>query len=237
MSIKTTTNYDKFTLNDANRTILEGHVNNLRLSIRKHPELLQSNPIIVNEEFEVIDGQHRLEACRLEEVPVSYMVCAGASVLDALQLNINRRNWRLVDYANFYKNSNQNYKTFVDTYKNYTLSCKVVIRALTGTISGGHFIARFKNGEFEVDDLERATTELGQITDIEEILGYTGNEGLYGALFTIFRSKYYDHKRMLKKLQLYAGSMTRKVHVKDNLRDLEEIYSYNNHSDNKVRLF
>lgn len=62
----------KFKVLDGNRKIKESHRQELIASIDKHGFIM--NPIIVNENFEVIDGQTRLAACKELGVPVYYIV-------------------------------------------------------------------------------------------------------------------------------------------------------------------
>ena len=69
-------NYTKFTLLDDNRDINDVHVEALAKSMKKSGQLM---PIIVNENLEVLDGQHRLKACELLGLPVAYVVNIGGN--------------------------------------------------------------------------------------------------------------------------------------------------------------
>lgn len=60
--IKRTNNYDMFKRLEGNRFVDPKKVNKLKKSINEVGYI--SNPIIVNEKMEVIDGQHRLEALK-----------------------------------------------------------------------------------------------------------------------------------------------------------------------------
>ena len=64
-------NYTKFTLFDNNREINETHVEKLIASMRKSGQLM---PVVVTQNMEVVDGQHRLKACEKLGVPVSYVI-------------------------------------------------------------------------------------------------------------------------------------------------------------------
>ncbi len=69
--IKTTKNYDMFKAMKGNREINEYFVRKMVKNIREYGLI---NPIVVNENMEVIDGQHRLEALRILNMPVQYIV-------------------------------------------------------------------------------------------------------------------------------------------------------------------
>ena len=99
--IQSTKDYDKFTLIKGNRTLIPGHVAKLTTSILQK-NMLPQNPIIVNERFEVIDGQHRLEVARNNELEVYYIVVPGARLEEIIALNSNNRVWNNRDYINSY---------------------------------------------------------------------------------------------------------------------------------------
>ena len=53
-----TRDYDKFKLLEENRTVSKSHVNKLKIAIGDNPNIMRAQPILVNEDMEVIDGQH-----------------------------------------------------------------------------------------------------------------------------------------------------------------------------------
>lgn len=87
-----TQDYDKFVYNQKNRNINEAHVTALKRSIRKN-DLLFAQPILVNEKYEVIDGQHRLQAAMKLNRPIYYIIKKGLTIDDAITLNVSTKNW------------------------------------------------------------------------------------------------------------------------------------------------
>ena len=63
-----TKNYDKFSYLKSNRPINQMRVNNIKNSI---DQIGQVEPIMVDEAFKIIDGQHRFEACMALEKQVN----------------------------------------------------------------------------------------------------------------------------------------------------------------------
>ena len=61
MKIHKTYDYDQFADLDGNRDLNQANLNKIIESMRKK---YYSIPIIVNKNMQVIDGQHRREACR-----------------------------------------------------------------------------------------------------------------------------------------------------------------------------
>jgi len=95
--IQKTTEYEKFTFINGNRTLNPAHLSRLAMSIAKK-NMLEQNPIIVNKKLEVIDGQHRLFVCQQSKLPVYYVVVDDAGIDEIMELNTNVRKWSLPDY-------------------------------------------------------------------------------------------------------------------------------------------
>lgn len=90
---------------DCNRAVSQSKVQQLISSINEH-NLLSVNPIIVNDNMEVIDGQHRLEACRQMFIGVYFVRTAEKDTKAIIPLlNSNRANWTIDDYFNFHANT------------------------------------------------------------------------------------------------------------------------------------
>lgn len=96
-----TKNYDIFQKHPANTPINQKLVENLKDSI-SIKDMLRYRPIIVNEEMQVIDGQHRLEAAKSLDVPVYFLVHKASDDADMILLNATQRTWKLVDYYNYH---------------------------------------------------------------------------------------------------------------------------------------
>ena len=67
--IKSTTDYNKFRKLNGNRPVRPNHVKRIVESMQKQ---LLPTFIEVNEHYEIIDGQHRIEALKELELPVGF---------------------------------------------------------------------------------------------------------------------------------------------------------------------
>lgn len=101
--IKNTNDYRLFKLRDDNRNVQESHVLKLMKSIKKM-DFTEANPVIINENNEIIDGQHRFEACKRLEYPIYYtsINLNGKSGDAMINANITQKNWSLDDYVKYY---------------------------------------------------------------------------------------------------------------------------------------
>lgn len=96
-----TDDYSKFKRLEGNRNVK---------SVKKILDSLDSvgyvlSPILVNEKFEVIDGQHRLEAFKKRGLPIHYMMQEGIGLKECQNLNTGQSNWTTMNYISSYAES------------------------------------------------------------------------------------------------------------------------------------
>ena len=83
-------NYSQFNLNQLNRNIDESHVLRLQKALRKDPSLT-FEPILVDKNMNIVDGQHRFLALSTLNKPITYMIDNNISINDASELNSNQK--------------------------------------------------------------------------------------------------------------------------------------------------
>jgi hypothetical protein len=95
-----TIDYSIFKEFSSNREVDQKHVKRLVSAINKK-NLLHVNPIVVDDNMRVIDGQHRLAAAKILGVSIFY-IQDNIQRSDISMLNSNQKNWNAMDYINFY---------------------------------------------------------------------------------------------------------------------------------------
>lgn len=111
-----TTDYDKFKKLEGNRDAK---------SAKKVIQSIQSvgyimSPILVNEKFEVIDGQNRLEALKELGLPVHYIMQSGIGLEECRSMNTGRSNWTTLDYVYSYaEGGSEDYKRLASLINEY----------------------------------------------------------------------------------------------------------------------
>lgn len=98
--VRVTNEYSKFKKLKGNRSIDSVRVTKIRESVSKVGFV--DGPIVVNEKYEVIDGQGRLEVCQSDGIPVPYIVITGIGIDECIAMNINQVNWKATDYVKAY---------------------------------------------------------------------------------------------------------------------------------------
>ena len=100
LQIHSTVDLSVFKILEGNRNINLGNVERLVKSIEENGFLQM--PIIVNENYEVIDGQHRLMAARKLNSIIYYHKVNNYDLKTAIVLNRNQSNWSISDYIRSY---------------------------------------------------------------------------------------------------------------------------------------
>src|SRR5260221_10017100 len=130
--IQKTTDYKMFNRLVGNRTKHEILIQQLMESFSEKPQLRVARPVLLNEKYEMIDGQHRLEASTRLKIPVYYMVVPGLTVDDARLLNALQRTWNIMDYAkSFAETGHPKYRYFMNLIKEYELTPGIMLKYKT----------------------------------------------------------------------------------------------------------
>ena len=222
-------NLTKFSLLDNNRNINKNHVNMLVVSIRKKGQLM---PIVVNEEKEVIEGQHRLKACEELGIPVAYIIMAQTTSKDISMINNSQKSWHTNDYLKHFSHSSHNnnapYKKFSEFKELYPLSFTLCLMLLCGLkhMSGAPEHQAFKAGKFKIEDWNAACKNAGHLIELKgKAPNLVGMQKFCVAFLKISRLDKFSFKIYLKQVDKYQSKFIRCHNVEDWIST--SIYVYN----------
>ena len=92
--------YSKFTFLSGNRGVNESHINKLVAMIVADEDWLIFNPIIVDSDFRVLDGQHRLLAAQKANARIWYNVRQSKTSLEVVaRINDCQKSWLPDDFV------------------------------------------------------------------------------------------------------------------------------------------
>jgi hypothetical protein len=237
LEITKTTDYDKFKRIIGNRSQNRKHIKRLSDSLTEHPELAKVVPVIINENYEIIDGQHRFQALRSLALPVYYYMVSGLTIADVQILNSNTRNWNPLDYAkSFSELGNKNYKIYLQFRKKYGFTHGVLLSLLTGEKrTQSQTIKRYRIGGMVVLQDKDVSVLAEQLFSIFAIYPRAKTRTFAVAFLKVAKHEDYDHKRMLARLALKKIEDT--PYANDYVRQLESIYNHDMGEKNRVRFF
>jgi len=95
--VLTTNDYSLFKIIKGNRDVNKLHIKRLVDSFRDEYLL---TPLIVNQNYEIIDGQHRFHAAKELGLSINFIICNDYSLKQVQLLNTNMKNWKKIDYLN-----------------------------------------------------------------------------------------------------------------------------------------
>ena len=146
-----TKDYSKFKSKEGNRNLNEPHLKRLTESVKEN-DLLHANPILVNQKYEIIDGQHRFNVCRNLGKTVHYIKVKGLGLSEIQILNANSKNWKLEDYIDGYCQMNlSEYCYFKNLLNKNNIGIGGLLSMFAVGSNSGNAIADLKNGNLRLD--------------------------------------------------------------------------------------
>jgi len=243
LKIYKTFEYDKFKLIKGNRKVKTIQINRLKASYEKGQIPV---PLIVNESFEIIDGQHRREALRQLELPLPYTIIKDLGIKEVQQLNTQQKNWTTDDHLKCYVERGK--KMYIEyderihqkfIFDHITKIALVKSESLVKGRGAQRQIDIFKDGEFVAtnEEFEHAI-EIGiKIEEIERFfinyLVYNQRRCLWNAVRKLANHPDYDHSEMMRKLIIQEFKIPRffsrfkKLTTNEFLIILDDIYNQN----------
>lgn len=235
-----TTDYSKFKLLSSNREI--DHVGYIKRSME---ERLVPSPIVVNENYEIIDGQNRFEALRQLGKPVLYVMFPDLGIEDVRAINRGSRNWQKKDFIKSYADEGiENYVAYVDflkSYPDFSPGIAEIFLRMSNTndsdLRRKESFQSIQSGNFIIKDFKRSC----QLADM--VMRYKGLDDnrrpIYKrkefviAIIKLARLPEFNNDKMVGKVKLNLRKFVPCTSVQEYVLMLEEIYNYKNRK--KVR--
>ena len=169
--VRLTKDWGKLKFLEDNRDTDDADVKRLAESIKNNGQL---QPIVINEKWEICEGQHRVKACILLDIPVLYVISEGATIKDTILMNNNQKSWKNRDYLKCFSHKNhknhQEYRKVKKFFDDYNLNFSVTINLLSGNFvyhGGGNSNKAFKEGKFKIKNLHAAEKYGSQLKKIK----------------------------------------------------------------------
>lgn len=207
------------------------------------------SPVIVNEKYEVIDGQNRIEAAKQLGEYVYFIIEPGLGIDQCRYLNIGQSNWGYADYIESYAaEGNQSYgrlNSLVNSYqKQYGIEgiCCMANPCELSETGSTAFNNKIKSGKYELDrdGYEQACKRLSSAED----LGYLAlcrSQRFARKIFWSCVSYVYQNRSVMA--EDVAGKLIESEedihdtrHVSEMLRDFDTILNKGRRPQNKVFL-
>ena len=224
--VHTTYDYFLFKPIDGNRNKNLIHINRLKKSMQVN---YLFTIIIVNENYEIIDGQHRFDVIKELNLPLNYVICNGYGLNEVHILNQNSKTWNSDDYLEGYCNLGYidylKYKEFKDRYGFGHSECMTILNGYSNTV-GTNATKIFFAGELKIKDYNKAC----ELADKIELIGqfYNGykRRSFVHALLNLFKNKNFEFIELLQKLKIQPSALCDCTDIPQYISLIEEIYNY-----------
>ena len=236
--IEKTKNYDQFKFLNFNREKNKMHIQNLKRIILQN-NLLPLHPILVNNEMEVVDGQHRLAVAKELDLDI-FFIKSEVPYSHILGSNLYQRNLSLLEVIKFY--------AVKDQIPSYLFLCthldrlKIKPKALLGAIFGGTnkpILDFIKTGKFllpnDIPQLNKILDSLALFMNfieqkrIRPVAMFTNSKFTVSYRNLVLLSDF-DEDIWFKKLEQRWFDLKPQMNVKEWSRVLIGIYNWKNHS-------
>lgn len=224
--VHTTTDYFLFKPMEGNRKKNNLHIARLKKSMAEN---YLFTVLIVNENYEIIDGQHRFEVIKELKLPLNYVVCKGYGLDEVHILNQNSKNWKSEDFLDaYYDLGYPDYVAFKNFMQHFGLSFSV-----TATIFNDKFsncnddnLKSFQRGLFKVNDLNKANDIGNKILILEKLYDGAKRRNFVYAILRLLKNPKFEFTEFLHKLKNQQASMIHCNDVDQYISLIEEIYNY-----------
>lgn len=220
--VHVTRDYFMFKELDGNRSLNLLHLKRLKESMNAH---YLFSPIIVNEDYAVIDGQHRLHCAEELGLPVYYIVCEGYGLREVQVLNASSKNWNAEDYMEGY--CDLGYKDY-ETYKEFRGTYGFGHRETQALLEGSAIknMQDFYLGKFKVKDKKKGIEMAEKLILIEPYFESYKTRSFVFAMLHMFKNKNFVFDEFIQKLKIQPTAL-QKCATTEQYKDLiESIYNY-----------
>lgn len=226
-----TTNYGMFRRLNGNREVQEARVRKIMRSIDRVGYIPE--PVIINENNEVIDGQGRIEAAKRKELPVYYIKIPGLRYEHCVESNNTRTGWRVKDYiGGFADQGDTNYQYLSQLVKQYggkisdlalfaAASPSTITGASSETIKGGTYRCTQEQYE-EACRIADYIVSLGDA--MKQIEGR--RDRVAAAVKFLYQHPEVDNDILKEKLEKHARDVAPIASIRQAVQELERIYNY-----------
>jgi len=199
--------HSKFKFLETNRPIKQPHVDKL-IGLLNEPKG-QLLPVVINEHYEVMEGQHRVKACIALKIPVMCIKIEGLTIEDVIDMNTTQDGWKFNDYLHSHSHeSRPNHGEYLKMKKfleEYQLSSTVCLWLLSGD---NHDYGReeFNAGTFKVKNLTYAETQGSYFNKIKSFNSDLPTKVKFGIAFIKVQSlPKFSMTTCLAQLEKYSG--------------------------------
>lgn len=238
-----TRDYSKFERLKFNRKVDSKKVNKLKKIVAAGGAEFKNYPILVNKAGQIIDGQHRFAVCEQLGLPIYFIVSDTQVDISRLARNNTVQDkWNAETFLNAYADQRIESYVLCRRFRNThiigdkKLSVRIAMELLS---TDRESCKQFGEGGFKVTRYEEAEELANMLKDFEKYIDLRAvlSPVMARCMQSLYKHEEYDHKQMVDNMALIGAERFMLMQkVKDQLRNLEDIYNYKKHK-NVIRFY
>ena len=237
-----TSNYDKFTNFLGNRSVTSvksrHHIEKLMESMKKS---YLPQPIIVDENFSVLDGQHRLEAAKKLKLPIYFIkMQSPISIMDIQRVNNVTNKWDTPDYlssnlalekdkypVDFHQHPYHLYAWFKKRYK---FAHRNILEMFYDNYNEKLMNELFRSGDLTIKNLQKAKSLAEYILSFKHLMIQVpyNNRSFVTAFLKVMKHHKFNRKTWIQKVELNSRRLVKCTTVLDYRAVICDVYNWNN---------
>ena len=230
--VLTTTDYFLFKQIEGNREKNKLQLSKLKKSISDN---YLFTILIVNENYEIIDGQHRFEIIKELGLPLNYVICEGYGLNEVHVLDQNQKTWTISDYMEGYANMGySDYIQYREFKEKHGFHHQETMLLLGTHFNDARTVSNFKKGLFKIGSLKDAEALVKKILMIEPYYQGIRRRTFMKAIVTLLNCSLFNFDEFMHKLNVQPTAMKDCTTAESYIELIEQIYNY--HRRDKVNL-
>lgn len=226
--------YEAFKKMEGNRTLNKKKIKRICDDIRDGLDILKHAPVIVDEDMQIVDGQHRFEVSMIMKRPVYYVIAEDMTIREVASINSRTEKWKPSDFLKSYCKLNlQDYKDlreFLEAYP-FTIMMGAALLQHGEFKQGGSSTVKddFQDGQFKVQYYEKAY-ELAETCNLfTGVIKGNFSRGFGTAIQILLEKDIVAWDTLVNKAKSQSFPPEAHNNYKENLAMLEMIYNKGNH--------
>lgn len=235
-TVRMSRNYNMFKFKDGNRDLNYINVNKMEESLKKHGWV---TPIVVDNNYYIIDGQHRFQAAKNLGMPIAFIKMSNDFNVEAIRdINNAQEKWNTWDYVKSQADlGNVHFKYIQSLREKFAEVGVKVVEAAINEVTGYKKYLKyyalhpesFRFNEYDYDvvcnALDYTYKIIKTIDEVKATRTLIGPKRYIARAVLFMLTHEVNEKELLKKVEKYGSKFRYPGGMMDALENLDEIYN------------
>jgi len=222
--------YGRFKFLPGNRDLNETKIDKIVKVIKEEGiDVLKYSPVIVNEKYQIIDGQHRFTVAKKLKRPIFYVKIEDIGLSGVAKINSNSSNWKVKDYLNSYSDLKKEPYLFVQkTIAQYKITPVILSHLIhhKGVKHDVNIKELFIDGLIELNHQIWTEEFLKRLSKYENYIKSPYSRRSVEAFIRLENKGKFDHEHMVGKFKMAKQKIESFSSAKDLIMQMETIANF-----------